>query len=232
MTAFRAPAYCLSAPLHVQQPTRCPKRYAAPTSAHSETPRQPSRASPRSRCSQRGAIPLPARHRDHVRYARNEQRVRDKHQSASMHHLHVKRAFDPRSDCAGKAALHVPSATVRATHAARMPRNHSDAATASAERAGGGVRPESYLCTALGCLSKILEEMEYKVSASFLVRFPGVDPLHMGWGEVGDHHPCPYLTPHMTTATVCAPVARSCDRDLRPTRRHRASQHPKQPKIN
>ena len=64
-----------------------------------------------------------------------------------MHHLHVKRAFDPRSDCAGKAALHVPSAAVRATHAARMPRNHSDAATASAERAGGGVRPESYLCT-------------------------------------------------------------------------------------
>ena len=127
--------------------TRCPKRYAAPTSAHSETPRQPSRASPRSRCSQRGAIPLPARHRDHVRYARNEQRVRDKHQSASMHHLHVKRAFDPRSDRARKAALHVPSAAARAARAARMPRNHSDAATASAERAGGGVRPQSYLCT-------------------------------------------------------------------------------------
>ena len=145
MAAFRAPAYCPSAPLHVQHGVQ--RGTLRPTSAHSETPRQPSRASPTSRCSQRGAIPLPARHRDHVRYARNEQRVRDKHQSASMHHLHVKRAFDPRSDCAGKAALHVPSAAVRATHAARMPRNHSDAATASAERAGGGVRPESYFCT-------------------------------------------------------------------------------------
>ena len=117
LTAFRAPAYCLSAP-PPSRASRCLKWRAALTSAHSETPRQPSRASPRSRCSQRGAIPLPARHRDHVRYARNEQRVRDKHQSASMHHLHVKRAFDPRSDCAGKAALHVPSAAVRAAHAA------------------------------------------------------------------------------------------------------------------